>query len=468
MRFFFSKKFFSFVCMTASVALLSGCGWKSTPQDGYKVKLEVWGVIDDTDAYSEIFSQYMHVDPYVADITYRKLSPETYKEDLINALASGNGPDIFMIRNAWRGTFEDKIIPMPDSAAAEKFYRDSFVDVVADDFVKDGQIYGAPLSVDSLGLYYNKDLFNAAGITGPPTTWEEVLSDLNKLNRIDRLGNINQSAIALGTAYNINRSSDIFRALLLQMGSNNEKRGEMKMNIATENARKSFEFYNQFSNINSGTYSWNPRLHYSIDSFFEGTLGMMFNYSWRYAELQKKNAKLNFGVAPLPQFAGTAPVNFANYWGFVVSKNKTIIPDSQASAGKTAPVDLVKQNMLRIHESWQLIRYMTFPHTGNTMTLKNGLTETTKDVFLTFDPAKKYLEDTKKPAARRDLIDVQKNDVILAPFVAGNLIARNGYQDNPEEVETILAEMIDAVNKGEKNISDALQVATNRISILSR
>lgn len=468
MDFFSKKKLSSLALIAVSVVFLSGCSLKSAPPEGYKVKLEVWGVVDDTDAYSELFSQYKKINPYVSEIIYRKLPAETYKEDVINALASGNGPDVFMIRNAWRGAFEDKIVPMPDSAAAEKFYRDSFVDVVSQDFIKDGQIYGAPLSVDSLGLYYNKDLFNAAGITSPPATWEEVLGDLSKLNHIDQLGNINQSAIALGTAYNVNRSSDILMALLLQMGAGREKANESQMNFADMNGRKALEFYNQFSDINSASYSWNPRLHYSIDAFFEGTLGMMFNYSWRYAELQKKNAKLNFGVAPLPQFAGMASVNFANYWGFVVAKNKTIVPDAQPSTANTAPVDLVKQNALRIHESWQLIRYLTFQHANNSMTLQNGLTKATATFPLTTDPAKKYLEKTNKPAARRDLIEEQKNDIALAPFAVGNLIAKNGYQGNPEGAETTLAEMIDAVNKGEKTIDNALQVAVRRINTLVR
>jgi len=466
MGFFSKKQLSSLVLILVSGVFLSGCGTKSAPPAGYKVKLEVWGVVDDTDAYTELFGQYKKINPYVTDITYRKLPAETYKEDVINALAAGNGPDIFMIRNAWRSTFEDKIVPMPDSAPAEKFYRDSFVDVVANDFIKDGQIYGAPLSVDSLGLYYNKDLFNAAGITAPPTTWEGVLTDLNKLSRIDQLGNITQSAIALGTAYNMNRPGDILIAFMLQKGSHIADSMDGKMSLSDEGSRLAFEFYNQFSDIRLATYSFNPRLHYSTDAFSEGTVGMILDYSWRYAELKKKNAKFNFGVAPLPQFAGTVPVDFANYWGFVVSKNKTVI-DSQAPAGAPA-VDLVKQNTLRIHEAWQFVRFMTFPHKGNVMSLKNALSGTSKDFSLTIDPAKVYLEKTRKPAARRDLIDGQKTDIILAPFAAGNLIAKNGYQGNPEGVTAVFTEMIDSVNKGERTIQSALDLITQRVNVLGK
>lgn len=445
--------------------LFSGCGFKSTAPETYQVRLEVWGIFD-SDVYTEIFGEYRKINPYIGEITYRKLPIETYKEDILNALAAGNGPDIFMIRNAWRGAFEDKIVSAPEYLISEKQYRDAFVDVVASDFIKDGKIYAAPLSVDSLALYYNKDLFNAAGISRPPVTWEELLGSVRKLNRINQFGVIDQSAIALGTARNINRSTDILQALLFQMGSGIGERGQGRVNFSDENSRKALEFYTQFANISSGFYSWNPRLHYSIDAFSENTLGMMINYSWKYAEIKQKNAKLNFGTAPLPQFSGTAPVNFPNYWGFAVAKNK-VIEDSQTQTAAVKP-DLEKQNYLRVHEAWQFINYMTLPHPDNTVTLQNGIAGTTKSLPLSFDPTKRYLETTNQPAARRDLVEWQKQNVILAPFATGNLIARNWYQGNPEAVETIFAEMIDSVNNKQQSTYEALTAATNRVNLVGR
>lgn len=447
--------------------LLSGCGFKKAAPESYQVKLEIWGVFDDSDAYEEILGAYRKINPYAGEINYRKLPIETYKEDLLDALAAGKGPDIFMIRNAWRGAFEDKVALAPESFT-EKEYRDTFVDVVARDFIKDGRIYGVPLSADSLALYYNKDIFNAAGIARPPATWEELVSDVSRLNTIDSLGNIRQSAVALGTAYNINRSTDVLTAIMLQKGSGIGEAGQRRIEFADDQSRDALEFYTRFADIGSGAYSWNPRLHYSIDAFYEGTLGMMINYSWHYATIRQKNAKLNFGTAPLPQFAGTTPTNFANYWGFAVAKNKVTEISQDAADPATVKPDLEKQNFLRVHEAWQLLRYMAFPHPKNVITLQNGIVGNVKDFPLTFDPTQKYLEKTGKPAARRDLIEVQKSDVVLAPFALGNLIARNWYQGNPEGVETVFAEMINRVNNREASAYDALTTAVNRVDRLSR
>lgn len=467
---FFSKKNTLFLtAVVCSAVLLSGCGFKSAPPEKYLVKLEVWGTFDDTDAYADMFNEYRKINPYVGEITYRKLPLETYKEDLLNALAAGKGPDIFMIRNAWRSSFEDKIVPAPDIFVTEKQFRDVFVDVVADDFISEGKIYGVPLSVDSLGLYYNKDIFNAAGITSPPVTWEELLADVEKLNNIDGFGNIDQSAVALGTAYNINRSTDILTALMLQMESGINQTRSGRIEFSDENSRRALDFYTQFARVSSNYYSWNPRLHYSIDAFYEGTLGMMINYSYHSATIKQKNAKLNFGVAPLPQFAGKVPVNVANYWGFAVAKNKVTEDTGAGGLSRNAvKLDATTENTLRIHEAWQLLNYMALPHQEGKITLRNGLAGTAADFPLTSDPTKEYLEKTNKPAARRDLIEAQKNDLLIAPFALGNLIAKNWYQGNVEAVETIFAEMINGVNLGEKSISEALTTASNRVNVLNR
>lgn len=41
----------------------------------------------------------------------------------------------------------------------------------------DGKTYGVPSVTDTLGLLYNKDIFAKAGITAPPTTWDELIAD---------------------------------------------------------------------------------------------------------------------------------------------------------------------------------------------------------------------------------------------------------------------------------------------------
>lgn len=455
------QKFLSVLLVVVFSVSLSGClKERETP---YTVSLEMWGVFDDTDAYRDIIGPYLRMNPHVRMIEYRKMDVDTYQRDLLDALAAGNGPDIFMIRNVWLPSFANKLAPADPGFVSEKDYRDAFVDVAADDFFSDGKVYAVPLSVDSLALYYNKDILNATGIASPPKTWQELLRGIRPLTRVDEYGTIIQSALAMGTAYNVNRSTDLLSLIFLQFGVSANSFGQNKADFGNGAATDSMTFYTQFAQPSGAYYTWNPRTDYSIDAFYAGKAAMMINYSWQIETIRQKNAKLNFGIAPLPQFENTVPVNFANYWGLAVSKNKEVKP---VAAGEQATAPAGKENDLRVFESWQFLRYLAFPHDGKVVTLYNGLTQNPKEFPLTDDPTQVYLTATKKPAARRDLLSVQQSDAILSPFATGNLIARSFQQLNPEETERILAEAIAKVNSGEASISDTLSLAESRINLL--
>jgi ABC-type glycerol-3-phosphate transport system substrate-binding protein len=457
----------AFVVVPLFALFLSGCGEeKPVP---YSVNLEVWGVFDDSAAYGDAFGKYRALNgDHVKEITYRKISEDTYRDDLIRAFAEGKGPDVFMIRNSWLPLFENLIVPAPDYQTNEKEFREAFVDVAADDSIVDGKIYAAPLSVDSLALYYNKDIFDAAGITSPPATWDELLLDAKLLNQVDPYGNITQSGVALGTAKNINRSTDILFAIALQRGLEirpDTFRNEMR--VSDESVSRALDFYSQFAAVGSEYYSWNPRQHYSIDAFYEGTLGMMINYSWHADTIRKKNAKLDFAVAPLPQAPGSQPSNLANYWTFVVAKNKQE-PSVSGNQKPTFPAG--QYNLLRIHESWQFLHYLAFPHLSGSIAIRNPLSPNIPAVMMPVkdDPAPTYLEKTRKPAARRDLIEKQKNDQWLSPFSYGNLIAKSWRPGDIEKAEGVLAEAIESVSRGESTAQDALRGASSQIELLKR
>ena len=448
----------SVVTLGAMVLALSGCGLRQTDTK-YKIDLEIWGIFDDSEALQQIIGQYKNLNPNVGNITYRKLAVDTYRQDLLDALAAGNGPDIFLVRNSWTPAFADKIVVAPDALMDERSYRNAFVDTVGDDFVTDdGKISGVALSADSLALYYNKDLLGAAGITAPPATWDQFQDDVRLLTRINSFGEITQSGAALGTAGNINRSTDVLSALFLQNGVLVPRGKSDELRLSGAAGVNALTFYTQFGNPTSSLYTWNPVMHYSIDAFYEGTAAMMINYSWHYETIKRKNSKLNFAVAPLPQPLGAQAFNFPNYWGFVVAKNKT---------PKAGTIDPALFSQVRIFESWQFLKYAAFPPTG-TVHLQNAITGNAKDFPSTFDPAEAYLGKTKAPAARRDLVEKQKTDPILGPFADGNLITRNWRQTDPESVEKILGDMIRSVNLGEATVQQALSTAESRINQVGR
>ena len=68
-------------------------------------------------------------------------------------------------------------------------------------------------------MFYNKDLFNTAGIATPPKTWDEFISVIRKLSAKDKFGNLTKSGAAIGAADNVNNAADILSLLMMQTGA---------------------------------------------------------------------------------------------------------------------------------------------------------------------------------------------------------------------------------------------------------
>lgn len=453
--------------LIGGIFLFSGCGCKPQNTHRYDLTLEIWGPLDYRDALNKSITAYRKINPNVAEIRYKIIPVDNYKKELVDALASGQGPDIFFIHNDWLPSFQDKVVAAPQVSPIikEQEFRNNFVDVAINDFIEKGKIYAVPLSVNSMGLYYNKDLFNQVGIVSPPITWNEFIQDVKKLTKFDKFNKIIQSGAAIGTTYNINRSTDLLTLLMLQDKTKMiDDRGVVSFDKVVFNKGKNvssgenaLSFYTQFANATSPNYTWNSQLHYSIDAFAEGTVAMMFNYPWNIKTVQHKAPKLNFAVASVPQIKGNPAVNIANYWGLAVAKNKI----AQSASDK-----ITITNKTRIKEAWKFLTYLTIKPNGNFTIMESG-NKLGNTIQSDFDPAKDFLQKTGEPAARRDIIEEQKSDSWIGVFAKDNLIAQSWRESNPEAIEGILAEMIDQVNKGQATVKEALKTAAHRVQVLT-
>ncbi len=476
---------FSFIIITALIFAGCSCQNSATNQN-YKVDLEIWGLFDDSDVFSKAIQEYKKRNSKVVMITYKKMSVDSYENNLRDALATGKGPDIFVIHHTWLDKHIDKLEPAPPEILAAngkkaaflnpRIIEDSFPDVVRKDFIKDSKVYALPLSVDSLALYYNKDLLNQAGISQPPKNWEEFDDIVQKITKVDSFGNIILSGAAMGASSDrpenpgggkINRATDILTLLMMQAGTemydyerNIARFAEFPASFSEKDkapGQMALEYYTKFSDLSSAQYCWNAQMHNSIDAFIEGKTAMMINYSWIIPRIENKAPKLNFGTALVPQNKdqngkGVA-INFANYWGLAVSKNKIMTTEE----GKMA----VATNEQRIAEAWRFLAYLTM-RPDQIAPFLGAASADSAD----YDPAAEYAEKQRRPAARRDLIEKQKEDLLLSPFAQGNLIARSWPEPDNLAVEKIFDEMIDDVVLRNENPQEVIHQAQNSVNLL--
>lgn len=445
-----------YLFLLAIFILGSGFGCKTvdkkTQAAMQPITLTYWRVFDGPDDFQAIFDNYKVLHSNIT-INYRKLRYEEYEAELLNALAEDRGPDILSIHNTWLRKYQNKLAPMPPvitmvypveqgtikkeiipelrtvNSLSLKEVKDKFIDTVYNDVVLDDKkVYGLPLSVDTLVLYYNRDLFNNAGLIEAPKYWnKEFQQNVKKLTKQNLDKEIIQSGIALGSSNNIERYSDILSVLMMQNGAIMMNGQQVLFNTIPAAAQdknynpglEALRFYIDFSNPGKEVYAWNDELPNSLDMFISGKLAMMFGYAYHLPTIKAQAPKLNFSISKLPQIEGSlGEVNFANYWVEAVS-NKSEYPN----------------------EAWDFIQFMTKA-----------------------EQASLYLEKTKKPTALRALVPVQLEDDDLSVFASELLTAKSWYHGkNAMAAETAIAEMINNAKQGLDKILEVINTAANKV-----
>ncbi|MEE6261735.1 ABC transporter substrate-binding protein [Plantactinospora sonchi] len=110
---------------------------------------------------------------------------------LLAAATSGKGPDVVNIGNTWSASLQatGALVPFDDATLSAVGGKDRFVPAALAAAGAPGQPPAAvPLYSLAYALYYNKKMFNDAGIANPPATWEELVETGKKLTKDGRWG----------------------------------------------------------------------------------------------------------------------------------------------------------------------------------------------------------------------------------------------------------------------------------------
>jgi ABC-type glycerol-3-phosphate transport system substrate-binding protein len=464
----FKRKIFRATAVVLILSILagglSGCIAKektASTGKGQKVQLVYYKLFDEEDIMTPMIQQYTTKHTNV-QIIYKKFTdPVEFENLIINELAEGEGPDIFSAPNYWFLRNAKKISPMPDSKMTVAQFEDTFVSVAKNDLVlrdaADGKtkIYGIPLTVDTLALYYNKGTFDdkIPSRGRPAETWEELKEDVFKLTKKDQsFERFELSGIAMGRSDNIARAVDILYLLMLQYKTKFYNENVSQAQFANQTAisgtgvslRPSVEamqLYTSFALPANKNYAWNQYLADAkssvkeMDTFARGKVAMIFGYSYLYEQIlsQIKDLKgkgvqtmdeKNVRIAAVPQVidpkvSTEKRIAYASYYAETVSRTS-----------KNPDV------------AWDFLLFMS----GK-------------------DNLKYYNEKTHKPTSRRDMIDDQIKDPIYGVFAEQIGYAESFPIYDSARYAQIFAKAIDSV-LATQSVSDVLRIAENSINAM--
>lgn len=312
--------------------------FSQSPKNAFTpASITIWGTLP-KESMQEVIREYTKV-YQESRIAYVEKPAKDFESSLINALASGSGPDAWIADQELLTTHADKIRNFPSTFYAASTLKSEMVDLsyqlyaVRKAELPTSEVRALPLWVDPLVLFWNRDLFNAASIATAPATWEDFADTSTRLIRRDAQANISTSGAAFGRGGNVPEAYDIVTLLLLQRGGNmfNES-GRVEFGNPADRASQGtsltedvVRYYTDFGNIGRSTYSWSASFTNPFDRFTAGRAGMMVNYLSRMSDITVANPHLRVNIAPVPQ-ANDTPLTLAHIPAYAVamqSKNAT-------------------------------------------------------------------------------------------------------------------------------------------------
>lgn len=225
-------------------------------------------------------------------ITIERTVSESIGDTFTQAAGTGDTPDLIILDNPNVTQFAETGI-LVDNATSGIDTSEMMANIVASGEYE-GATYGAPVGSNTLALYYNKDLLDAAGIT-PPTSWAELVDAAAALT--------DPATSTYGLAFSARPDQEgSFQFLPFFWGA-----GAELTDIASPEAIEALTLWVDL--VNDGYASQeNVTLNQQEirDQFTAGHAAMMVNGTWQLNTLDE--AGINYGVVPIPaKDGGEAP-----------------------------------------------------------------------------------------------------------------------------------------------------------------
>jgi multiple sugar transport system substrate-binding protein len=325
--------------MVVSAALLTACGSGDSGSGGQPT-ITYWA----SDQGSSIAEDVRVLTPSLQEFTKQtgiKVDLEVIGwNDLLNrilaAATSGQGPDVVNIGNTWSTSLQTTGAFLPISAdvlnqigGTGRFLPNALAATGAPG--KDP--VGVPLYSLAYALYYNKAMFAAAGITNPPTTWEEFVADGKKLSHGDQWG------VSVEGASTSENAHHAFTFSQQQGGSFFDASGKptfnTPQNVAAIKQYVDFVAADKIANPSDAEYSNGTE---AVQDFATGKAAMLL---WQTADAQLANYGMNpsqYGVVPVP-FPASPPAGGKHVDSIVAGINMSVFAGTK---NKDAALQFVK------------------------------------------------------------------------------------------------------------------------------
>ena len=306
---------------TSSAAPGEACG--TAP-----VALSVWGGFPEMDpVYQAAGEAFKALHPNV-DVSTFSTDLRGFEQKLTTALPTGTAGDIIVYGADWLSRFIDQDLFSPMPADIETFVKSGAFDpaIVTDTTYKD-RLWGVPEFVGWAALYYNTDMLAEAGLTGPPTSMDQIVDYAGKLTKLDDAGNVARSGLSLRLSGQGSGVAQKFWIWLAQSGKSlitEVSPGKWKADYNGPEGAKLLGMYLDLlkNKVDS------PDIDHDAQAFETGATAMFARESWVNGEIATSAPDLigHYDTVSLPgasiaetqsMFVPAASANQACAWEFI-------------------------------------------------------------------------------------------------------------------------------------------------------
>lgn len=215
-----------------------------------------------------------------------------YFQKLETAATGGALPDVMWMNGAHVNQYaEGKVIlPLSDLAKKDNYSLDNYPKSLIDLYTVDGKVYGIPKDFDTTGLWYNKKIFDEAGVPYPDDTW-----DWNKLKEVAKKLTNKDKSIWGYAALMGNQGG--YYDFIWQNGGHIISEDGKSVGFDKPEAIEALKYNISF--IKEGLSPTQAQMTETAASelFSSGKVAMMFDGPWMVPEY-KKNPDLKVAVVP--------------------------------------------------------------------------------------------------------------------------------------------------------------------------
>lgn len=259
--------------------------------------------------------------------------PGDYATKMRANIASNTVPDVFYLQPSMSNEYisAGKLLNLSAYMARDGVKASDYYSTLLNPFVcTGGQVYGLPKDWNSLGVFYNKQMFQTAGLPLPAQgwTWNDLQNDAQKLTH--------NPGTPQGV-YGVVLSADLSRwgAFLNQAGGSVLNKNGTQAAFNSPQGVQALNFYDSFFKNNTGAMPTTIGAPWNGDAFGKQRGAMVFEGGWLIPYMTSTYPSVQYGIAPLPIGPTGKPANlsFTNAWA--------------AYSGTKHP-----------EAAWELIRYM--------------------------------------------------------------------------------------------------------------